>query len=160
MTRREIEVTDINEIEGMLSRAKFLHLGLVDRGRPYIVPMNYGYEMNEGRLTLYLHSGMKGHKMDLIINNPDCCFELECDVKPFNGVKPCMNGMSYCSVMGRGRAEIIEGYEARKRAMNIFMKTQIGEEYEFSEKMLSAVHLIRVDVDEFTARKRPLPSER
>ena len=72
MTRREIEVTDINEIEGMLSRAKFLHLGLVDRGRPYIVPMNYGYEMNEGRLTLYLHSGMKGHKMDLIINNPDC----------------------------------------------------------------------------------------
>lgn len=65
MTRRELEVTDINEILGMLDRAKVLHLGLVDDGRPYIVPMNYGYEMKDGKLSLYLHSSMKGYKIDV-----------------------------------------------------------------------------------------------
>ena len=45
MTRRELEITDIEEIRGILDRAQVLHLGLVDDGFPYIVPMNYGYEM-------------------------------------------------------------------------------------------------------------------
>ena len=160
MTRRELEVTDINEIIGILDRAKVLHLGLVDEGRPYIVPMNYGYTMDDGKLTIYLHSSMKGYKIDVIRNNPECCFELECDVKPFEGPKPCMNGMSYSSVMGRGRAEILEGYQERLKAMNIFMSSQTGQEYEFTEKMLSAVHMIRIEVSEYTAKRRPHPLER
>ena len=42
ITRREREVTDINEIIGILDRAKIVHVGMVDEGKPYIVPMNYG----------------------------------------------------------------------------------------------------------------------
>lgn len=160
MTRRELEITDINEITGILDRAKVLHLGLVDEGRAYIVPMNYGYEMKSGKLTIYLHSGMKGHKIEVIRRNPDCCFELECDLIPFEGPKPCMNGMSYSSLMGRGRAEILEDYESRKKAMNVLMKTQTGNEYEFTEKMLSAVHLIKIEAEEYTGKRRPLPLER
>ncbi|MGN0701751.1 MAG: pyridoxamine 5'-phosphate oxidase family protein [Lentihominibacter sp.] len=160
MTRRELEITDIEEIKGILDRAQVLHLGLVDDGFPYIVPMNYGYEMEDGKLTVYLHSGMKGHKIEVMRNNPHCCFELECDLIPFDGPKPCMNGMSYSSLMGRGRTEIIEGFEERRRAMNILMKTQRGQEYDFSEKMLSAVHMIKIEVTEYTAKRRPLPLER
>ena len=43
MTRREREVTDLEEIIGILDRAKIVHVGMVDGDRPYVVPMNYGY---------------------------------------------------------------------------------------------------------------------
>ena len=55
MTRRERQVTDPEKILEILQRSKVVHLGLCDGNQPYVVPMNYGYEMEEGRLTLYLH---------------------------------------------------------------------------------------------------------
>ena len=48
MTRRELEVTNPEEILRILDSSRVLHLGLVDDGMPYIVPMNYGYVMEEG----------------------------------------------------------------------------------------------------------------
>ena len=42
MTRRELEVTNPEEILRILDSSRVLHLGLVDDGMPYIVPMNYG----------------------------------------------------------------------------------------------------------------------
>ena len=39
MTRREFEVTDNAVIEKILATSKVLHLGLVDEGMPYVVPM-------------------------------------------------------------------------------------------------------------------------
>ena len=47
MTRREREVTDINDILQIINETKILHLGLSDEGWPYVVPMNYGYEYVE-----------------------------------------------------------------------------------------------------------------
>lgn len=55
MTRREREVTDINDILQIINETKILHLGLSDEGWPYVVPMNYGYEYVDGKLTFYLH---------------------------------------------------------------------------------------------------------
>ena len=46
MTRREFEVTDPGVIRDILDGSKVLHLGLVDEGMPYVVPMNYGYKMD------------------------------------------------------------------------------------------------------------------
>ena len=45
MTRRELEVKDPAVIQNILDGSKFLHLGLVDDGMPYVVPMSYGYKM-------------------------------------------------------------------------------------------------------------------
>ena len=85
MTRRELEITNQKEIQDILDQSKVLHLGLVDNGMPYIVPMNYGYTMEEGKLTLYVHGAATGYKLDVIRSNPTCCFEMECAVQPFEG---------------------------------------------------------------------------
>lgn len=47
MRRRDREVTEHSEIMHILDSGKVLHLGLVDQGKPYIVPMNYGYVLKE-----------------------------------------------------------------------------------------------------------------
>ena len=41
--------------------------------------------------------------------------------------------------------------------MSILMKTQTGEDFTFNEKLVSIVAVIRIDVEEHTAKHRPLP---
>ena len=55
MRRRDREVTEHSEIMHILDSGKVLHLGLVDQGKPYIVPMNYGYVFEGEKLVFYLH---------------------------------------------------------------------------------------------------------
>jgi len=157
MTKRERQVTDHEEILKILDKCKILHLGLVDGDEPYVVPMNYGYVMEGEQLTLYMHGATKGYKLDLMRKNPKVFFEMECDVQGFEGEIACQYGTVYQSIMGRGRAEIIEDPQRKIEAMKLFMKSQTGRDFEFSEKMVSAVALIRIDVSEYTAKRRPMP---
>ena len=157
MTKRERQITDKNEILRILDTAKVLHLGLAVDNEPYVVPMNYGYTEENGKLVLYLHSAVRGKKLDMIRENPRVFFELECDLAPFEGQKPCQYGLVYSSVMGRGRASIVEDVEEKKKAMTLLMKTQTQKDFEFSDEWVSIVAVIRIDVQEYTAKHRPLP---
>lgn len=158
MTRREFEVTDPIQIQHILDESKVLHLGLVDDGMPYIVPMNYGYRLEAGKLTLYLHSAAKGYKLDVIAKNPVCCFEMECGLEPFEGKIACQYGVSYYSLMGRGTACIVQDADEKMEAMSILMKTQTGKDFEFNERLVSIVSVIRIDVSDYTAKHRPSPA--
>ena len=158
MTRRELEVTDPAVIRHILDESKVLHLGLVDDGMPYIVPMNYGCKWEADKLTLYLHSASRGYKLDVIAKNPVCCFEMECGLEPFEGKIACQYGVSYYSLMGRGRAVIVEDVGEKMEATSILMKTQTGKDFEFSERLVSIVSVIRIDVSDYTAKHRPSPA--
>lgn len=157
MTRRELEITDPQEILGILEESMVLHLGLVDDGMPYVVPMNYGFVMEDGHLTLYLHGATAGYKLDVIRKNPVCCFELECGVRPFSGKVACQYGTAYSSLMGRGTAVIVEDPQEKIRAMEVLMKTQTGKDFSFHERLVSIVSVIRIDVSAYTAKRRPAP---
>jgi hypothetical protein len=39
------------------------------------------------------------------------------------------------------------------------MKTQVDMDFEFNEKLASVVGIIKIEVSEFTAKHRPLPSK-
>ena len=159
MTKREFQITDEAKIRAILDTAKVLHLGLAVDNEPYVVPMNYGYCMEEGRLTLYLHSAVKGKKLDMVQANPRVFFELDCDRMPFEGKVPCQYGLVYSSVMGRGTASIVEDVEEKKQAMSLLMKTQTGKDFSFEDRLVSIVSVIRIDVTEYTAKHRPLPEK-
>lgn len=159
MTRREREVTDINKILEILDKAKVIRLGLVDGDEAYVVPMNYGYTYEDGRLTFYLHGARRGKKLDLIRQNPKVFFELDCDIVPFEGDVACKYGITYSSVMGRGTAVIVDDVEEKMKALTCLMKTQTSKDFQFNEKLVSVVAVIRIDVKEFTAKHRPAPTK-
>ena len=127
--------------------------------RSYVVPMNYGYIFEEDRLVLYLHSAVRGKKLDMMQVNPKVFFEIDCDLLPFEGVVPCQYGLSYSSIMGRGEARIVEDVEEKKQAMSILMKTQTEKDFSFEDRLVSIVAVIRIDVSEYTAKHRPLPEK-
>ena len=47
ITRREREVTDPAQILDILNRSKIVHIAMVDGDEPYMVPMNYGFTMED-----------------------------------------------------------------------------------------------------------------
>ena len=157
MTKRERQVTDPQQILHILDTGKVLRLGLAVNNEPYVVPMNYGYCMENDRLTLYLHSAVRGKKLDMIQANPNVFFEIDCDLMPFEGRIPCQYGLVYSSIMGRGTAVLVEDVEEKKRAMTMLMKTQTGKDFSFEDRLVSIVSVIRIDVAEYTAKHRPLP---
>ena len=159
MTKRERQVTDPQQIQEILDKAKVMHLGLCENNEPYVVPMNYGYTMEEGKLVMYLHSAVRGKKLDMIQANPKVFFAIDCDRMPFEGEKPCQYGLVYSSVMGKGIARIVEDVEEKKKAMSVLMKTQTGKDFTFDERLVSIVAVIRIDVEEYTAKHRPLPEK-
>ena len=159
MTKRERQVTDPQQILEILDKAKVMHLGLCENNEPYVVPMNYGYTMEDGKLVMYLHSAVQGKKLDMIQANPRVFFELDCDLTPFEGEKPCQYGLSYSSVMGRGTAQIVEDVEEKKKAMSLLMKTQTEKDFTFEDRLVSIVAVIRIDVTEYTAKHRPIPEK-
>ena len=158
LTRREREITDIPEILKILDKSKIVHIGLVDGDEPYVVPMNYGFTMDDGKLTIYLHGATEGKKLDLIRDNPKIFFSIESGITAFSGGNiACQYGTSYSSVMGKGIAEILENPEEKMAGLSIFMKSQTGRDFQFNERMVSAVAVIKIDVSEYTAKHRPIP---
>ena len=159
MTKRERQITDTAQIMAIFDAGKVLHLGLAVNDEPYVVPMNYGYTFEDGKLVLYLHSAVRGKKLDMIQRNPKVFFEIDCDLMPFEGEKPCQYGLVYSSVMGKGTARIVEDTQEKMKAMTVLMKTQTGKDFTFNERLVSIVAVIRIDVAEYTAKHRPLPEK-
>ena len=159
MTRRERQIFDIDKILEILKKSKVVHIGMVDGDEPYVVPMNYGYTYENEKLTLWLHGATTGRKLDVIRKNPKVFFEMECDLIPFEGDVACKYGLSYSSLMGKGIATIIEDSEEKQKALSLLMKTQVDMDFQFNEKLASVVGIIKIEVSEFTAKQRPLPSK-
>ena len=159
MTKRERQITDPGRILEILDQAKVLHLGLCVDNMPYVVPMNYGYAFEDEKLVLYLHSAVRGKKLDMLRQNPNVFFSIDCDRIPFPGKVACQYGMSYSSIMGHGTARILEDSEEKQQAMTALMKTQTGMDFTFNASLVSIVAVIRIDVTEYTAKHRPLPEK-
>ncbi len=157
ITKREREVTDINEIKEILDKSMIVHIGMVDDGEPYVVPMNYGYTLEDGELCIYLHGATVGRKIDIINKNPKVFFEMECDVTPFEGKVACQYGTTYASVMGKGTAVVLDDVNEKIDGLSKFMKTQTGKDFTFDEKMVIIVNVIKITATSFTAKKRPKP---
>ena len=157
ITRREREVTDIHVIREILDKSMIVHIAMIDGDEPYLVPMNYGYTLEDGKLTLYVHGATEGRKLDVLRENPKVFVEMDCDIMPIEGKLACQYGTTYSSIMGTGTAVIVEEPEEKMKGLSILMKTQTGKDFEFNERLVSIVSVIRIDVAEYTAKARPLP---
>ncbi len=154
MRRKDREITDAGEIREILARARVMHLGLYDGEYPYVVPMHYGFTFEDGKLTLYAHCAKEGRKLNLIRRDGRVFVEIDTDEALVPGAAACSWGACYASVMGRGRAAIVDDEDEKCRALALLMKTQTGKEFSFTPAMAAAVTVLRVDVESYTAKAR------
>ncbi len=154
MRRSDREVTDVREIEGIIAGARYMHLGMMDGEYPYVVPLHYGYCIQDGKLTLYAHAAKEGHKLECLRQNDRVFVEIDRGEALVTADIPCAYGAVYESVMGRGRASILEDPAEKAAGLELLMKTQTGEQHAISPQMAEAVAVIRIDVEGFTAKRR------
>ena len=69
MRRKDREITDFDEMMKIIVKCDTCRLALFDDEFPYIVPLNFGTDVEEGQLYLYFHSAKVGTKLDLIRKN-------------------------------------------------------------------------------------------
>ena len=156
MRRADREVKDWNEILQILESCKVCRLGMMDEGKIYIVPMNYGYVSEEEKLVLYFHGAREGKKLRLLRVNPTVGIEMDGGHELEAGKTACQYSYFYASNIGNGKAEIVTEPEEKSRALAAIMKHQTGkvfEELESNLKLGAAVEIIRVEVEEFTCKR-------
>lgn len=154
MRRKDREITNTEEILEIINKCKVCRIGMIDEGKPYIVPLNFGYSYNGGDFELYFHSALKGRKFEVIRKNPTVCIEMDCNHQLVEEEVPCKNGYLYASIIGEGEAVFIEDIAAKKVALNAMMKHIVGKEFEFEDKMTESVAVFKVKLTSMSAKAR------
>lgn len=147
MRRQDRRITDPAMICAVLDKCRTLHLGLVEDGRVYIVPLNYGWTEENGRYILYAHSAAEGRKIDLIRGGADVGFEMETGVEYFDADTACGWGNRYESIIGEGRATLLSTPEEKRQALAAIMAHYSArKDYTFEDAMVDLVQVIQIDV--------------
>lgn len=154
MRRRDREIETREEMIYVLDTCKVMRIAMHDEDGIYILPMNYGYTYEGDELILYLHAALEGKKLDLLRENPKVGFELDCDHELIEGRVACQYGYRYASIVGQGKAEIVEEPGEKMKALSVLMKCQTGKDFEFNERLVSIVSVIKITADEFSGKRR------
>ena len=147
MRRKDREVTGFTDITDILRRADTIRLGLHNEPYPYIVPLSFGFEDVEGKITIYFHGAMEGLKHDLIAKNNNVCVEADifhryADVSTV-----------YESVIAFGKAERVMGGEAA-RGVDLLLEHCGYAGYEYDRKELDITWVYKIELESFSGKRR------
>jgi len=139
---------DQDVIESIIRRAQVCRIGLCDDGQPYVVPVCFGYQGD----TLYFHCAKKGRKIEVLKRNDAVCFEFDVDCELVTAEQACEWSVKYRSVIGFGRASFVEDAEEKKVALDAIMRQYSDKPYEYPEDMLERTRVVRVKIENVTAK--------
>jgi nitroimidazol reductase NimA-like FMN-containing flavoprotein (pyridoxamine 5'-phosphate oxidase superfamily) len=149
MRRSEKQVTNLKGIEAILCSGQICFLSMVDDGKPYIVPLNYGYDNH----ALYFHSAPEGRKIDIMKKNPDVSFCILAGYELVKGENPCSWSTKYSSVIGTGKARILTNLEDKKLGLTVLMGQHSEKKYDFTGMELDNVVIIKIDIEELEGKR-------
>ena len=80
MRRKDREITDFAAMTDIVQACRCCRLGLTDTdGTAYIVPLNFGFTVEDKTLTLWFHGAAEGKKLDLLRQASVVTFEMDTD---------------------------------------------------------------------------------
>ena len=156
MRRQDREITELDELLEIINRCDICRLALNDDGYPYILPLNFGTEVNDGKLTLYFHSALEGTKLNLIRRDNRASFEMDCE-----GELEYIREKGYCtyayeSVIGSGRIIMVEDEDDKIHALRKLMQQYHGgKDVPFSRAALPRTAVYKLVVEKITCKQKP-----
>lgn len=154
MRRKDREILDINDILSIIDKCSVMRVGFVDGTRPYIVPLNFGIVMDDDKLSIYFHCSREGRKIDLIKNNNQVCFEVDCSARITTGETACEWSSEYESVIGYGTIEIVKDEIEKIFGMNRIMgKYGFTGVPNYESNVFSRTSILKLTVEEFTGKR-------
>jgi nitroimidazol reductase NimA-like FMN-containing flavoprotein (pyridoxamine 5'-phosphate oxidase superfamily) len=136
-----------------MRKCSVCYLALFDEDHPYVVPLNFGVELRDGRVTLFFHGATAGKKLDLLRANPNAGFSMSCGHELKTGEGACDYTMNFESVCGNGTLEVVEDAE-KLRGLSVLMANYAPDEvFEFDEKVVAITTMLKLTVHELTGKR-------
>ena len=155
MRRSDREITDIKSIEAFIAKEQIMRIAFYDNGEIYIVPVNYGYTNDSGHYAFYFHGAKGGRKYELSKESPNIGFEIDGNYELLEADIACDFSARFQSVVGTGKITIVEEREEKLKGLNALMKQTSGKtEWQYSEEMMNAVAIYKVDVNEISCKAK------
>ena len=149
MRRKDKQIKEPNELESIIRGAIVCRIAFSLKDVPYIVPVNYGYQDN----CLFFHSAFEGRKIDILRQNNRVCFEMEVDVEVVESDSPCKWSTKYRSVIGHGKATLIEDSEEKKKAMDIILAHYGATIHDYPANNIGKFVVIKIEIESMTGKK-------
>ena len=154
MRRSDREVVDVTKINEIIKKCKCCRLGFNDEGKVYIVPLNFGFSVEDGKRVFYFHSTKQGHKIDLIKRSPAIGFEMDTSYALLEADSACNFSAGYQSIIGNGNVEIIEESSEKQHALHEIMIHNTGKKNrDFNQAMLDSVCVFKLIVEELSCKE-------
>ena len=153
--RKDREITDKKMIEEFLNNQRIIRIGFYDKENDevYIVPVNYGYIIENENYIFYFHGGKGGRKHNLSKEGANVGFEIDGQYKLVEANKACDFSAKYQSIIGNGKVKILETEEEKKKGLNAIMKQTTGKtEFEYNPRMLQNVCVYMLSVTKLTCK--------
>jgi uncharacterized protein len=147
--RKEKEISDLKEMEEIIAQTEICHVGLSDNNIPYIVPVNFGYKDK----CIYFHCAREGWKLDIIRANRIVCVEFDSGHQMKISDTACEWGFKYNSVIGFGRANIIDDPNAKKEGLDIIMGHYSELSYQYKDEKIAGILIVKIEIDRLTGKK-------
>ncbi|MCW4018319.1 MAG: pyridoxamine 5'-phosphate oxidase family protein [Candidatus Bathyarchaeota archaeon] len=165
MKKKELTQSGLSIMEQILNRAEVGRLGLSDGATPYVIPLNFAY-LN-GKIGF--HCTWEGKKLELIAQNPRCCFEVDeySGEVSYHYDAPCH--LDYDSVVATGTAHVEQDEEMiwqffqalHAKYKEIYRKPVEEGGRLWDRKRLRECCCVVIDVEELTGRReRTVEGER
>ena len=164
MRRKDREVLGDGNIAKIIEQCTTCHVAMVDdAGVPYVIPLSFGYSLKDGILELYFHCAHVGKKLDCIRKNPNVAFSMcvENRIEIHEDVY-CKSGRFYASVVGQGKAEIVEDSAEKCRGLSLLMERHAGasqsagapHKFEFTPEQAATVTVFKITSTNFTGKAK------
>ena len=150
MRRTDREITDYTQMLKILDECDCCRLGFSTERGAYIVPMNFGWEEQDGQLLFYLHGAAEGRKAELMRQNGVCSFQMDSDHR----TELLPNGMTtrYRCLMGKATIRQLTE-EEKPRAMRILSGRYFPDAPDCPPQALARTAMWQLTVTEWSGKE-------
>jgi nitroimidazol reductase NimA-like FMN-containing flavoprotein (pyridoxamine 5'-phosphate oxidase superfamily) len=149
MRRKEREITDRTEIDGILASSKVMYLGLADQNIPFVVPVFFVYD----GAAIYFHSASAGSKIEIMKRNPKVCFVVSVDQGVIEDEKACDFEAKHRTVIGLGEAHFIEEEVEKIKVLDKIVALFSTERFEYPKSNLGHTTIVRIEIESLKGKK-------
>lgn len=154
MRRSDRQIKEFTEILAVIRKCEVCRIAFHDEEYPYIVPLNFGLEIEEDQIILYFHGALQGKKYQLIEKSPQVCFEMDCSHRLVTDETKQMCTMEYESIIGYGTIEEVPEEEKLKGLQIIMQQYPEHKDFKFNTKMIPATRVFRLRTKSLSGKRR------